>query len=225
MKEETDLLGKLDELIKHLEQPGAVVPKDQCYAIIQEVNKQWDTADTEPKRVALLHILDSTYNVLQTTMFGEDVNGFAEHRDKLYKALLLSEVMIGKGEKGSGVFVVNDCKVAGSEANHRISWTSHGVLAGRTECRRDWSAASGCGGASRNKQRLPTPFQDPPEDATPSSLAALISLLERGRLIAVPLHLRKMVTFAAERDGARGCEVQVVVNDDWSLRRVSENGD
>ena len=63
--------------------------------------------------------------------------------------------------KGSGVFVINDCKVAGSEANHGISWTSHGILAGRTECTRDWSAASGCGGPSRNKQRLPTTLHDP----------------------------------------------------------------
>jgi hypothetical protein len=30
MNEETDLLNKLDELIKQMEQPGAVVPKDQC---------------------------------------------------------------------------------------------------------------------------------------------------------------------------------------------------
>lgn len=68
MNEATNLLAKLDELIKHIEQPGAEVPKEQCYAIIQEVNRQWDTADTEQKRTVLLQVLNATYNVLEPTM-------------------------------------------------------------------------------------------------------------------------------------------------------------
>jgi hypothetical protein len=90
-----ELLARFDRVINHMEKPGADVPKDECFAIIQEVSKEWGSADTELKRVALLEILKCTYDLLQTTMYGEDVKGFAEYRDKLYKVLLMTEVMIG----------------------------------------------------------------------------------------------------------------------------------
>jgi hypothetical protein len=122
MNKETDLLGKLDELIKLVEQPGAVVPKEQCDAIIQEVNKQWDTADTEPKRAVLLQVLDATYNVLEATMSGEDIRGFAEYRDKLYKTLLLSEVMIGENVSTARLVAVTEREVASGrmKENHTL---------------------------------------------------------------------------------------------------------
>ncbi len=129
MNEETDLLSKLDELIKHMEQPGAVVPKAQCNAIIQEVNKQWDTADTVEKRVPLLAILNSVNNVLQSTMFGEDVEGFVEHRDKLYKVLLMSEVMIGNNVSTSRLVAVTEREVASGRMNEDHSLRQLAVTA------------------------------------------------------------------------------------------------
>jgi hypothetical protein len=111
-KEIAGLIIRLDKVINRMEQPGTVVPKDECYAIIQEVNKQWNTADTEPKRVALLETLKATYDILQATMQGEDANGFAEYRDKLYKALLLSEVMIGTNVSTTQLVAVTNREIA-----------------------------------------------------------------------------------------------------------------
>lgn len=45
-------------------------------------------------------------------MFGEDIKGFAEYRDKLYKTLLLSEVMIGENVSTSRLFAVTEREVA-----------------------------------------------------------------------------------------------------------------
>ena len=122
MNEATDLLGKLDELIKLIEQPGAQVPKEQCDAIIQEVIRQWDTADTEPKRTALLQVMNATYDVLEPMMFGEDNKRFAEYRDKLYKTLLLSEVMIGENISTSRLLAVTEREVASGRMteNHTL---------------------------------------------------------------------------------------------------------
>src|SRR3954470_24357238 len=46
---------------------------------------------------------------------------------------------------------------------------------------------------------------------------------ERSRFEALPVHLCDVVAFAAESDYARGCEVQIVVDDDRGLRRVGKN--
>ena len=111
-KDLTELKVRLDKVIKHMEQPGAAVPIDGCIAIIQEVSKQWNTADTEPKRVALLETLKATYDILQATIHGEDVKGFAEHRDGLYKTLLLSEVMIGTNVSTTQLVAVSNREIS-----------------------------------------------------------------------------------------------------------------
>jgi hypothetical protein len=111
-KQIIELTVRLDRVVRHMEQPDAVVPKDECYAIIQEVGEQWKTADTEPKRVALLETLKTTYDILQTTMHGEDVKGFAEYRDQLYKALLLSEVMIGTNVSTAKLVAVTNREIS-----------------------------------------------------------------------------------------------------------------
>src|SRR3954470_258383 len=48
---------------------------------------------------------------------------------------------------------------------------------------------------------------------------------ERGRFETLPVHLCDVVAFTTERDCARRCEVQVVVDDDGGLRRVGEYRD
>lgn len=112
-----ELLARLDKVISLMQQPSAGVPKDECYAIIQQVEKEWGRADTEPKRVALLEVLKGTYDVLQSTLCGEDIRGFAEYRDKLYKTLLLSEAVIGYNVSTSRLDAVTTREVLAGRMN------------------------------------------------------------------------------------------------------------